>query len=126
MGLDINEFKLQAGVFGAEPWTEEMRREIERRLHIKAYDIYGLSEIIGPGVSFECEAQGGMHINEDYFIPEIINPDTGEVLPAGEQGRTCVYDADKGGASAHPLQDTRYHVAQLRNMFVRADICAYE
>lgn len=86
MGLDINDFKLQAGVFGAEPWTEEMRREIERRLNIKAYDIYGLSEIIGPGVSYECEAQGGMHINEDYFIAEIIDPDTGEVLPEGSTG----------------------------------------
>lgn len=93
MGIDKDSLKLKAGVFGAEPWTEEMRREIERRLGIKAYDIYGLSEIMGPGVSYECECQNGMHINEDHFIPEIIDPDTGEVLPDGEQGElvfTCV------------------------------------
>lgn len=86
MGLTKDDIKLKAGVFGAEPWTEEMRREIEDKLGIKAYDIYGLSEIIGPGVSFECEEQTGMHINEDHFIPEIIDPDTGEVLPDGEEG----------------------------------------
>ncbi len=78
--------KLKAGIFGAEPWTEEMRRDIEKTLGIKAYDIYGLTEISGPGVSFECEEQAGMHIQEDHFIPEIINPDTGEVLPDGEVG----------------------------------------
>ena len=86
MGLTKDDIKLKAGVFGAEPWTEEMRREIEDKLGLKAYDIYGLSEIIGPGVSFECEEQTGMHINEDHFIPEIIDPDTGEVLPDGEEG----------------------------------------
>lgn len=89
----IDEIKLKAGVFGAEPWTEEMRREIERRLRIKAYDIYGLSEIIGPGVSCECEAQDGMHVQEDHFIPEIIDPATGAVLPDGQSGElvfTCV------------------------------------
>ena len=78
--------KLKAGIFGAEPWTEEMRRNIEETLGIKAYDIYGLTEISGPGVAFECEAQKGMHIQEDHFIAEIINPDTGEVLPEGEVG----------------------------------------
>lgn len=78
--------KLKAGIFGAEPWTEEMRRDIEKTLGIKAYDIYGLTEISGPGVSFECEEQAGMHIQEDHFIAEIIDPDTGEVLPEGEQG----------------------------------------
>ena len=85
--------KLKAGIFGAEPWTEEMRRNIEETLGIKAYDIYGLTEISGPGVSFECEAQAGMHIQEDHFIAEIINPDTGEVLPEGEVGElvfTCI------------------------------------
>ena len=93
MGVDMSKIKLKAGVFGAEPWTEEMRDEIERRLHIKAHDIYGLSEIMGPGVSFECDAKCGLHINEDFFIPEIIDPDTGEVLPYGEQGElvfTCI------------------------------------
>lgn len=93
MGLDKDSIHLKAGIFGAEPWTEEMRKEIEAKLGIKAYDIYGLSEIMGPGVSFECAQQSGMHINEDHFIPEIINPDTGEVLPDGEFGElvfTCI------------------------------------
>ncbi len=78
--------KLKAGIFGAEPWTEEMRRDIEKTLGIKAYDIYGLTETSGPGVAFECSAQSGMHINEDHFIAEIIDPETGEVLPDGEKG----------------------------------------
>lgn len=86
MGYTADDIKLKAGIFGAEPWTEEMRREIEKSLGIKAYDIYGLTETSGPGVSFECEEQTGMHICEDHFIPEIIDPDTGEVLPEGEKG----------------------------------------
>lgn len=86
MGYGPDDIKLKAGIFGAEPWTEEMRREIERLLGIKAYDIYGLTETSGPGVSFECEEQTGMHINEDNFIAEIIDPDTGEVLPEGSKG----------------------------------------
>lgn len=81
-----DKIKLKAGIFGAEAWTEEMRHDIEKALGIKAYDIYGLTEISGPGVSFECSEQTGMHINEDHFIAEIINPDTGEVLPEGEKG----------------------------------------
>ena len=81
-----DQLKLKAGIFGAEPWTEDMRHEIENKLGIKAYDIYGLSEILGPGVSFECECQSGMHVNEDMFIPEIIDPETEEVLPYGEKG----------------------------------------
>ena len=81
-----DKIKLKAGIFGAEPWTEEMRHNIENTLGIKAYDIYGLTEISGPGVSYECEAQAGMHIAEDHFVPEIINPKTGEVLPEGEVG----------------------------------------
>ena len=86
MGIAPEEISLKAGIFGAEAWSEEMRRDIERKLGIHAYDIYGLTEISGPGVSFECEAQTGMHINEDHFIAEIINPETGEVLPDGEKG----------------------------------------
>ena len=85
--------KLKAGIFGAEAWSEEMRKDIEKSLGIKAYDIYGLTEISGPGVSFECCEQKGMHVNEDHFIPEIIDPDTEEVLPIGEKGElvfTCV------------------------------------
>ena len=87
MGVDFREFNFKAGIFGAEPWSEQMREEIERKLNIKAMDIYGLSEIIGPGVSVECiEAQNGLHIFEDHFIPEIIDPDTEEVLPHGTPG----------------------------------------
>lgn len=88
-----DKIKLKAGIFGAEAWTEEMRHDIERSLGIKAYDIYGLTEISGPGVSFECEEQRGMHINEDHFIAEIIDPKTGEVLPEGKRGElvfTCI------------------------------------
>ena len=81
-----DKLSLKAGIFGAEAWSEEMRHDIEAKLGIKAYDIYGLTEISGPGVSFECEEQTGMHINEDHFIAEIINPETGEVLPYGEKG----------------------------------------
>ena len=82
----LDQIKLKAGIFGAEAWTGEMRRNIEEKLGIKAYDIYGLTEISGPGVSFECSEQTGMHINEDHFIAEIIDPKTGEVLPDGEKG----------------------------------------
>ena len=85
-GLGPDDIKLKAGIFGAEPWTEEMRQEIQKSLGIKAYDIYGLTETSGPGVAFECEEQTGMHINEDHFIAEIIDPDTGEVLPEGSKG----------------------------------------
>ena len=86
MGLSPDEIPLKAGIFGAEAWSEEMRQDIQNTLGIKAYDIYGLTELSGPGVAFECSAQSGMHINEDHFIAEIIDPDTGEVLPDGAQG----------------------------------------
>lgn len=89
--------KLKVGIFGAEPWSEDMRREIEKKLRIKAYDIYGLSEIMGPGVSYECEYQEGMHVCEDMFIPEIIDPDTLEVLPAGEKGELVFTTITKEG-----------------------------
>ncbi len=94
------QIKLKAGIFGAEAWTAEMRREIERKLGIKAYDIYGLTETSGPGVSFECCEQTGMHICEDHFYPEIINPETGEVLPDGEKGELVFTALDK---EAFPL-----------------------
>ena len=84
--FDFKKTKIRAGIFGAEPWTNEMRREIETRMGIDAFDIYGLSEVIGPGVSCECSAKKGLHVNEDMFLVEIINPDTGEVLPEGEMG----------------------------------------
>ena len=88
-----DQIKLKAGIFGAEAWSQKMREDIEKGLGIKAYDIYGLTEISGPGVAYECEAQTGMHINEDHFIAEIIDPDTGEVLPEGAKGElvfTCI------------------------------------
>ena len=88
-----DQIKLKAGIFGAEAWSENMRRDIEQGLGIKAYDIYGLTEISGPGVAFECEAQNGMHINEDHFIAEIVDPETLEVLPEGSKGElvfTCI------------------------------------
>ncbi|MBR6114248.1 MAG: AMP-binding protein, partial [Oscillospiraceae bacterium] len=91
---------LKAGIFGAEPWPEEMRQDIQRSLGIKAYDIYGLTETSGPGVAFECEEQSGMHICEDHFYPEIIDPDTGEVLPEGSQGELVITSLDK---EAFPL-----------------------
>ncbi len=100
MGLTPEQIPLKAGIFGAEAWSEEMRRDIEKTLGIKAYDIYGLTEISGPGVSFECSAQKGMHINEDHFIAEIIDPDTGEVLPEGTQGELVFTSLDK---EAFPL-----------------------
>ena len=92
-GYTKEDISLKAGVFGAEPWTNEMRHQIEEMLGIKAYDIYGLTEIIGPGVGFECHEQSGMHINEDHFIVEVIDPDTGDVLPDDTQGElvfTCI------------------------------------
>lgn len=99
-GYKPTDNKLKAGIFGAEPWTEEMRRNIEKSLGIKAYDIYGLTETSGPGVSFECEEQTGMHINEDHFYAEIIDPDTGEVLPEGSKGELVFTSLDK---EAFPL-----------------------
>jgi len=95
--IDRNNLKLKIGAFGAEPWTENMRREIEEKLGIKAIDIYGLSEIIGPGVACECLMQGGLHINEDHFYPEIIDPQTLEVLPEGEQGELVFTTITKEG-----------------------------
>lgn len=92
-----DQLSLKAGIFGAEPWTEEMRKKIEESLNIKAHDVYGLTEIIGPGVSYECEYQEGMHVCEDYFIPEIIDPDTGEVLPRGAEGELVFTTIAKEG-----------------------------
>lgn len=86
MGLGPDYIKLKAGIFGAEPWTEEMRKSIEKSLGIKAYDIYGLTEVMGPGVAYECSEQNGMHVNEDHFIVETIDPKTGKRLPDGEKG----------------------------------------
>ncbi len=108
MGLTPDDIKLKAGIFGAEPWTEEMRKQIEQSLGIKAYDIYGLTETSGPGVAFECEEQTGMHINEDHFYAEVIDPDTGEVLPEGTEGELVFTSLDK---EAFPL--LRYRTRDL-------------
>ena len=99
-GYTPDQIPLKAGIFGAEPWTQEMRRNIENTLGIKAYDIYGLTEISGPGVSFECSEQNGMHVNEDHFLAEIINPETGEPLPEGTKGELVFTCLDK---EAFPL-----------------------
>ena len=100
MGLTPDQIPLKMGIFGAEAWSEEMRQDIQDTLGIKAYDIYGLTELSGPGVAFECSAQSGMHINEDHFIAEVVDPVTGEVLPDGEQGELVFTSLDK---EAFPL-----------------------
>ncbi|MBR3310508.1 MAG: phenylacetate--CoA ligase [Solobacterium sp.] len=100
MGYGPDDIPLKAGIFGAEAWSEEMRKDIEKTLGIKAYDIYGLTELSGPGVAFGCSAQDGMHINEDHFLPEIIDPETLEVLPEGAQGELVFTALDK---EAFPL-----------------------
>jgi phenylacetate-CoA ligase len=96
-GKDLSDFHLKSGIFGAEPWSEHLRKKIEEKLHIKAYDIYGLSEIMGPGVAIECECQNGMHIWEDHFIAEIVDPDTFEVLPEGSEGELVITTITKEG-----------------------------
>ena len=106
MGYGPDDIPLKAGIFGAEAWSEEMRRDIEKTLGIKAYDIYGLTELSGPGVSFECSAQQGMHVNEDHFIAEIIDPDTEEVLPEGAVGELVFTAVDK---EAFPMIRYRTH-----------------
>lgn len=97
MNIDPADLNIRVGIFGAEPWSESMRKEIEEKLKIKAIDIYGLSEIVGPGVSCECEHQAGMHINEDHFVPEIIHPETLQPLPAGEVGELVFSTISKEG-----------------------------
>lgn len=116
-GIDVKAMKLRAGCFGAEPWSENMRKEIEAKYGIDAYDIYGLTEITGPGVAFECEAKDGLHINEDFFYPEIIDPVTGKVLPDGEKGELVFTTLVKEGT---PL--IRYRTRDVT--FLRRDICS--
>ena len=108
MGLTPDQIPLKAGIFGAEAWSEEMRQDIQNTLGIKAYDIYGLTELSGPGVSFECSEQTGMHINEDHFIAEIIDPKTGEVLPEGDPGRAGFHFPDQGGVPPAALPHPGY------------------
>ncbi len=111
MGVKPSQLKLQAGIFGAEPWSENMRREVESKLEIKAFDIYGLSEIIGPGVAVECPCRSGLHIAEDHFLVEIIDPITEEVLPAGETGELVITTLTK---EALPL--IRYRTGDLTRL----------
>ena len=119
VGIDIKELPLRIGIFGAEPWTEEMRREIEKKLDIKALDIYGLSEIMGPGVGIECiEAQAGLHMQEDHFLLEIIDPVTGEALPAGSVGELVITTLTKEGI---PL--IRYRTRDLTSLNLQPCIC---
>ncbi|MDR3115342.1 MAG: phenylacetate--CoA ligase [Treponema sp.] len=116
-GIDLKKLPINKGCFGAEPWSENMRREIESRYAMKAYDIYGLTEIIGPGVAFECEAQEGLHINEDLFYPEIIDPLTGRILPDGEKGELVFTTLTKEGT---PL--LRYRTRDIT--FLRRERCS--
>jgi phenylacetate-CoA ligase len=119
MGVDVASLSLRLGIFGAEPWSENMREEVENKLGLKAIDIYGLSEIIGPGVSMECiEAQHGMHIFEDHFMPEIIDPDSGEVLPLGEEGELVFTTLTK---QAFPL--IRYRTKDITRLIKEPCVC---
>jgi phenylacetate-CoA ligase len=115
-GFDFSSIKLRAGCFGAEPWSEAMRKQIEAAWGIKAYDIYGLTEITGPGVAFECECQDGMHVNEDLFYPEIIDPETGKPLPDGEKGELVFTTLVKEGT---PL--LRYRTRDIT--FITHGVC---
>ncbi len=118
MGIDPKSLKLRGGIFGAEPWSENMRREIEKLLAIKAYDIYGLSEIAGPGVAYDCECQNGLHVCEDFFYPEVVDPDTLEPVPDGTYGElvfTCI------GKEALPL--IRYRTRDICSLTHEACAC---
>ncbi len=119
VGVDIRQMKLRVGIFGAEPWSEKMRDEIEKKLGIQAIDIYGLSEVIGPGVSIEClDAKRGLHIFEDHFIPEIIDPRTGKVLPYGEKGELVFTTITK---EAFPL--IRYRTRDISVLYPQPCKC---
>ncbi len=118
-GIDFKKLKLRVGIFGAEPWSEAMRGEIEGKLNLNAIDIYGLSEIMGPGVAIECiEAKRGLHIWEDHFIPEIIDPETGENLPEGERGELVITTITKQGI---PL--IRYRTRDITSLTYEPCIC---
>ena len=127
-GINRDELRLKAGVFGAEPWTENMRREIEQKLKIKAIDIYGLSEVIGPGVASECTEQNGLHINEDHFFPEIIDPETLQVLPEGSLGELVFTTITKEGLPliryrTRDLTRLHYEKCSCGRTLVRMDKC---
>lgn len=121
-----DEFKLRVGCFGAEPWTENMRKKLQESLGIKAYDIYGLSEVAGPGVGYECECQHGTHLNEDYYYPEIVDPKTGAPLPEGQLGELCFTHLVKEGMPllryrTHDLTALHYDKCSCGRTFVRMD-----
>jgi phenylacetate-CoA ligase len=125
-GFTRDEFKLKIGAFGAEPWTEDMRQKLETTLGIKAYDIYGLSEMAGPGVGYECECQHGTHLNEDYFYPEILNPETGEPMPEGQLGELTFTHLTKEGMPllryrTHDLTALHYDKCSCGRTLVRMD-----
>ncbi len=119
MGIDPKSLSLKVGIFGAEPWSENMREEVERKLNIRAVDVYGLSEVIGPGVAMEClKSSGGMHVFEDHFYPEIIDPETGEVLPPGEKGELVFTTLTK---EAFPI--IRYRTKDISRLFYETCSC---
>ena len=118
LGIDIRELPLRAGLFGAEPWTDSMRRRLESEGGIRAYDIYGLSEIIGPGVAVECGCQDGLHIFEDHFYPEVVDPETGEVLPDGEEGELVLTTLSK---QAMPM--IRYRTRDITRLMTEPCPC---
>ena len=118
-GIDFRDLKLRVGIFGAEPWSEDMRRDIETKLNLHALDIYGLSEIMGPGVAIECiEAKNGLHIWEDHFLAEIIDPETGEVLPEGATGELVITTITKEGI---PL--LRYRTRDITSLTREPCLC---
>lgn len=128
-GVKPENLKLRVGLFGAEPWTENMRKQIEERLRIKALDIYGLSEVIGPGVACECEMQNGLHVNEDHFIPEIIDPETLKLLPPGSKGELVFTTVSKEGLPliryrTRDLTSLNYESCGCGRTLVRMDKCA--
>lgn len=125
MGVDIRDLKLRVGFFGAEPWSEEMRQQIEDKTGIHALDIYGLSEIIGPGVANECLEKNGLHIFDDHFIPEIIDPETDEVLDYGEIGELVFTTVTKKAFSADQVSHRRYYSTYARRMCVWQDSHPY-
>jgi phenylacetate-CoA ligase len=118
MGVDLRETSLRVGIFGAEPWTERMRQEIEAKIGLKALDIYGLSEIIGPGVSVECEHQAGLHIFEDHFLAEIVNPATGAALPPGQRGELVLTTLTK-----EALPVIRYRTGDITSLNIEPCAC---
>jgi len=118
MGVERSQMKLKAAILGAEPWSDEMRRQIEEEMSVSAHDIYGLSEVVGPGVSIECSQKTGLHIFEDSFIPEVIDPQSGEVLPPGERGELVFTNINKEG-----LALIRYRTRDISRLFTEPCSC---